>query len=195
MDRQALVETHPLEPFFPEHARLLMLGSFPPKRERWRMDFYYPNFQNDMWRIFGLVFFRDKDYFLAEQGNAFREGAIRSFLAEKGIALSDAGQQVVRLKDNASDKYLEIVEPIDLHWALDCLPCCEAVVTTGQKATDTLLGLVGADAPRVGECTRFVYGERYLRFFRMPSSSRAYPKPLADKAAAYSRMFAALGML
>ena len=144
MDRQALVETHPLEPFFPEHARLLMLGSFPPKRERWRMDFYYPNFQNDMWRIFGLVFFRDKDYFLAEQGNAFREGAIRSFLAEKGIALSDAGQRVVRLKDNASDKYLEIVEPIDLHWALDCLPCCEAVVTTGQKATDTLLGLVGA---------------------------------------------------
>lgn len=195
MDRQALVETHPLEPFFPEHARLLMLGSFPPKRERWRMDFYYPNFQNDMWRIFGLVFFRDKDYFLAEQGNAFREGAIRSFLAEKGIALSDAGQQVVRLKDNASDKYLEIVEPIDLHWALDCLPCCEAVVTTGQKATDTLLGLVGADAPRVGECTRFVYGGRHLRFFRMPSSSRAYPKPLADKAAAYSRMFAALGML
>lgn len=195
MDRQALVETHPLEPFFPEHARLLMLGSFPPKRERWRMDFYYPNFQNDMWRIFGLVFFRDKDYFLAEQGNAFREGAIRSFLAEKGIALSDAGQRVVRLKDNASDKYLEIVEPIDLHWALDCLPCCEAVVTTGQKATDTLLGLVGADAPRVGECTRFVYGGRHLRFFRMPSSSRAYPKPLADKAAAYSRMFAALGML
>ena len=195
MDRQALVETHPLEPFFPEHARLLMLGSFPPKRERWRMDFYYPNFQNDMWRIFGLVFFRDKDYFLAEQGNAFREGAIRSFLAEKGIALSDAGQRVVRLKDNASDKYLEIVEPIDLHWALDCLPCCEAVVTTGQKATDTLLGLVGADAPRVGECTRFVYGGRHLRFFRMPSSSRAYPKPLADKAAAYSHMFAALGML
>lgn len=195
MDRQALVETHPLEPFFPEHARLLMLGSFPPKRERWRMDFYYPNFQNDMWRIFGLVFFRDKDYFLAEQGNAFREGAIRSFLAEKGIALSDAGQRVVRLKDNASDKYLEIVEPIDLHWALDCLPCCEAVVTTGQKATDTLLGLVGADAPRVGECTRFVYRGRHLRFFRMPSSSRAYPKPLADKAAAYSRMFAALGML
>lgn len=195
MDRQALVETHPLEPFFPEHARLLMLGSFPPKRERWRMDFYYPNFQNDMWRIFGLVFFRDKDYFLAEQGNAFREGAIRSFLAEKGIALSDAGQRVVRLKDNASDKYLEIVEPIDLHRVLDCLPCCEAVVTTGQKATDTLLGLVGADAPRVGECTRFVYGGRHLRFFRMPSSSRAYPKPLADKAAAYSRMFAALGML
>ena len=48
-------EIHPLEPFFPQGARLLMMGSFPPKRERWKMDFYYPNFQNDMWRIFGLV--------------------------------------------------------------------------------------------------------------------------------------------
>ena len=54
-------EIHPLEPFFPQGARLLMMGSFPPKRERWKMDFYYPNFQNDMWRIFGLVFFDDKD--------------------------------------------------------------------------------------------------------------------------------------
>ena len=54
-------EIHPLEPFFPQGARLLMMGSFPPKRERWKMDFYYPNFQNDMWRIFGLVFFDDKE--------------------------------------------------------------------------------------------------------------------------------------
>ena len=32
-------EIHPLEPFFPQGARLLMMGSFPPKRERWKMDF------------------------------------------------------------------------------------------------------------------------------------------------------------
>ena len=59
------VETHPLEPFLPEDARLLMLGSFPPKRERWSMDFFYPNFNNDMWRIFGLVFFSDRAAFIA----------------------------------------------------------------------------------------------------------------------------------
>ena len=80
MDKQQpVVENHPLKPFFPEGARVLMLGSFPPKRERWKMEFYYPNFQNDMWRIFGEVFFRDKDYFLAPGGKAFREEAIRDF--------------------------------------------------------------------------------------------------------------------
>mgnify|MGYP001188992102 CR=1 FL=1 len=51
------VETHPFAPFLPEKAKILILGSFPPKKERWSMDFFYPNFNNDMWRIFGLVFF------------------------------------------------------------------------------------------------------------------------------------------
>ena len=47
------VEEHPLLPFLPPEARLLMLGSFPPPRYRWSMDFYYPNWNNDMWRIVG----------------------------------------------------------------------------------------------------------------------------------------------
>ena len=45
------IESHPLSPFLPEGARMLMLGSFPPKQERWSMDFFYPNWINDMWRI------------------------------------------------------------------------------------------------------------------------------------------------
>ena len=41
------VEWHPLIPFLPENARVLFLGSFPPLRNRWCIDFYYPNFIND----------------------------------------------------------------------------------------------------------------------------------------------------
>lgn len=58
------IEQHPLQPFLPPGTRLLMLGSFPPSRRRWCMDFFYPNFINDMWRIFGLVFFGDKERFV-----------------------------------------------------------------------------------------------------------------------------------
>ena len=35
-------ERHPLDPFLPSGARLLMLGSFPPQRKRWSMEFFYP---------------------------------------------------------------------------------------------------------------------------------------------------------
>ena len=65
-------ELHPLGFFLPEHTKLLMLGSFPPPMPRWSMNFYYPNIQNDMWRILGLLFYSNKEYFL-ESKKAFSE--------------------------------------------------------------------------------------------------------------------------
>lgn len=194
-ENEKKTELHPLEPFFPARAKLLMMGSFPPKQERWKMDFYYPNFQNDMWRIFGLVFFENKDYFLTGDKKSFCEQRIRNFLTEKGIALTDSGREVVRLKDNASDKFLEIVRTIDLEEALAQLPDCVAIVTTGQKATDTLLTLIDAVEPKVGTYAEFVFQNRRMRLYRMPSSSRAYPKPLPEKALDYKKMFHELGMM
>lgn len=189
------IEQHPLEPFFPDGARLLLMGSFPPKRERWKMDFYYPNFQNDMWRIIGLVFFGEKDYFLTEDKKSFCESRIRDFLSHKGIALTDSGREVIRQKGNASDKFLEIVKTINLSEVLRRLPSCEAIVTTGQKATDTLLSMIEAQQPGVGQAVEFIHDGRKLRLYRMPSSSRAYPKPLAAKAEEYKKMFQEMGML
>ena len=31
------IERHPLQPFLPSNAQILMLGSFPPPKERWCM--------------------------------------------------------------------------------------------------------------------------------------------------------------
>ena len=195
MTNEPKTELHPLEPFLPEGARLLMLGSFPPKRERWSMDFYYPNLQNDMWRIFGLAFFGDKDRFLDPTRKRFDKERLQDFLAHKGIALCDTARSIVRLKDNASDKFLEVTETVDLASLLNRVPACRAVAATGQKATDTLLTLVEGEPPRVGAWSPFRFQGREMRLYRMPSSSRAYPKPLDEKAAAYRRMFAELDML
>ena len=48
-----------------------MLGSFPPAEHRWTMHFYYPNYINDMWRIVGIIFFNDKEYFVDKEQKAF----------------------------------------------------------------------------------------------------------------------------
>lgn len=182
-----LIEHHPLEPFLPPKATLLMLGSFPPKQERWSMNFYYPNRQNDMWRIMGLIFFGSKEHFLT--GTKFDEQRIRAFCAEKGIAISDTARSIIRLNDNASDKFLEIVEPLDLTAILEQLPLCHSIVTTGQKATDTILSIISAAEPKVGSFSEFTFSGRAMRLYRMPSTSRAYPKPLEEKAAIYRTMF------
>jgi len=182
-------EVHPLSPFLPGNAKVLMLGSFPPPKERWKMDFFYPNIQNDMWRIFGWVFFNDVNYFVTADRKSFRETAIRAFLAAKGIALWDTAMEVRRQKGNASDKFLEVVRPVNLEELLLQIPACQAIVVTGQKAMDTLLTIMEMKEPAVGSFEETTFLNRHLRIYRMPSSSRAYPKPLVEKAAVYKVMF------
>lgn len=193
--RMENVEQHPLKPFLPQNAKLLMLGSFPPSQKRWSMEFYYPNWINDMWRIMGLIFFDDKDYFCNIQEKRFNKDLIVDFLNAKGIALSDTAKSIVRLKDNASDKFLEIKEEMDIPRFLDELAQCKAIVVTGQKACDTLCARMNIAPPAVGEFTTFIYKNRNLRLYRQPSSSRAYPKPLSEKAKSYRKMFCELGLI
>lgn len=189
------IEQHPLTPFLPENARLLMLGSFPPQRKRWCMEFYYPNWGNDMWRMMGLLFFADRNHFADNERKQFRKEAIVGFLREVGIALFDTASAVRRLQDNASDKYLEVVQPTDVPALLRRLPQCKAIVTTGEKATDTLCRMFSMTSPKVGDFTEFVADGRAMRLYRMPSTSRAYPLALEKKAAAYRVMFQDLGMI
>lgn len=185
-------ETHPLEPFLPKNSKILMLGSFPPPQNKWSMDFFYPNFINDMWRIFGIIFFGDRNHFVDLAGKRFRKDLITAFCNEKGIALYDSACRVRRLKDNASDKFLEIVEKSDLPSILQAIPHCRAIITTGQKSTDAILSIdPGARQPETGGYTDITISGRKLRLYRMPSSSRAYPMPLEKKAEIYRTAFVA----
>lgn len=188
------VESHPLQPFLPPDARLLMLGSFPPSRRRWCMDFFYPNFINDMWRIFGLVFFGDKERFVDVGRSVFRREDIMRFLEEKGVALYDTACAVRRTKNTASDKDLEIVTPTDIDALLRRIPSCVAVATTGQKATDVFTSHFGMRQPKVGTSEPFIFEGRQMRLYRMPSSSRAYPMKVENKAAYYEKMFEEIGL-
>jgi G:T/U-mismatch repair DNA glycosylase len=184
-----LTETHLLPPFLPQKARLLMLGSFPPPRKRWSMDFYYPNLNNDMWRIVGLIFFENKDFFLNQTKKAFCRERIADFLTEKQIALFDTATVVRRLSGNASDKFLEIVQPTDIKLLLEKIPLCTTVAATGQKATEIIAQQFNIAAPQIGDFVEFEYNKRNLRFYRMPSTSRAYPLKLENKAEFYRKIF------
>ena len=195
MDSLLNIEEHPLEPFLPANAVLLMLGSFPPQKKRWSMDFFYPNLQNDMWRIVGLIFFQDKEHFLNPEKKVFDTDRIIEFLNDKGIALYDTASAIRRLQDNASDKFLEVIEQTDISLLLKQIPMCKAIVTTGQKATDIIREQIEVKEPTVGTSEPFEFGDKAMKLYRMPSSSRAYPLALEKKAAAYRVMFNELGLL
>lgn len=181
----ANTETHPFAPFLPERAHVLMLGTFPPAPHRWCMPFYYPNFNNDMWRIMGIIFYGDKGHFIVPGTKAFDQQRIEQMLREKGIALYDTATEVVRTRNTASDKDLLIVRETDIRGLLARLPECHTVITAGQLATTTLCRQLDVPEPRTGESVTAVCMGRGIRIWRMPSSSRAYPMRTEDKAEAY----------
>ena len=183
------IETHPFQPFLPQNATLLMLGTFPPAPKRWCMEFYYPNFQNDMWRIFGLLFFGDKNHFVLQAEKRFDAERLKLFLRQAGIALFDTALRIRRTKNTASDKDLQIVEPTDLDALLRALPQCKGVLTAGRLATTLFTQHYGVTEPTMGSYNTFRFENRTLRLYRMPSSSRAYPIPIEDKARSYKTMF------
>lgn len=165
-----------------------MLGTFPPSEKRWSMKFYYPNFINDMWRIFGIIFFNDRDHFVDAARKTFRLDLLIPFLREQRIALFDTATRIRRTTGTASDKDLEIVEETDIRRMLRQLPECRAVVTAGQLATDVASRQLGVEGPGVGEYVEFPFDGRCLRLYRMPSSSRAYPMRAERKAEYYRKV-------
>ena len=185
------VEYHPLIPFLPANARVLFLGSFPPQRKRWCMDFYYPNFINDHWRIEGQIFFGDKNHFVDVEAKRFKLDEIVAFCREKGLAFFDTSTAVRRLQDNASDKFLEVVEPTDIRALIQQLPHLRAIVTTGEKATDTLCAYFGiSQVPKVNTSVALPSGSgEEVVLYRLPSSSRAYPLSFDKKVEAYRNCF------
>lgn len=188
-NEQIAIERHPWPPFIPAGARYLFLGTFPPQEHRWSMPFFYPNRTNDFWRIMGLIFLGNRDALWdAEQGR-FNIDDIKSLLNREHIALWDTGMTVRRLKGNASDKFLEIVEPIDLATLLDENPTISHIITTGEKATGVIAVQAGVELPSIGAPVACRVGCHAVTLWRMPSSSRAYPLSLDKKAEAYKKIF------
>lgn len=188
------VEYHPLIPFLPKNAKVLFLGSFPPQRKRWCMDFYYPNFINDHWRIEGQIFFDNKNHFVDLAHKRFKINEIIDFCKDKGIAFFDTATAIRRLQDNASDKFLEVIEPTNILALIHQLPYCRAIVTTGEKATETIC--TSLQIPNMPKVNTFVtipntYNKKgkQLILYRLPSSSRAYPLAFEKKVEAYRCMF------
>ncbi len=141
-----------------------------------------------MWRIMGIIFYADKNHFVIETERKFDREKIIAFCNEIGLAIYDTASEVNRLNGNASDKFLEVVSQTDVSALLENIPKCKAIATTGEKATCTLAEKYGCEMPKVGQSVKLGIGGKSYDFFRMPSSSRAYPLALEKKASAYKEM-------
>ncbi len=193
------IELRPFPPFLPPNTTVLMMGSFPPAAEKRAMEFHYPNFQNDMWRVYGLVFFGDAMHFQRVGEKAFDAEKIKAFLTARGIGSCPGVRRAIRTHGNASDAYLKVVETVELPEILEKIPQCRRICTTGGKATEILLALLETEARakdfKTGATITARCGDRDLLVTRLPSTSRAYPMKLEKKAEAYRKFFVEAGFV
>lgn len=203
IDSKLPIESHPFPPLLPANATVMMMGSMPPTPDKWGMEFHYPNFNNDMWRIYGRVFFEDADYFRNGDERGFDADRIKTFMRERGIASCPTVRRAIREQGNASDKFLTIVETVDLDEILPQVPHVHTIFTTGGKATEILLELLPEQSrpklpktnQQVAYSFRGVSGDRDLTLYRLPSTSRAYPLSLDKKVAAWRAFFEQVGLI
>lgn len=185
-------EYHPLKPCLDSDTKVLFLGSFPPPLKKWSkgFNFFYPNFINDHWRIMGIIFYNNKDHFVDTLNKTFYYNKVLSFTQKFHIGYYDTAQVVKRLKDNASDKFLEIVEETNIIKLLAKAPNCTHIITTGEKATQTICNTMHIETfPKIGQDIAHPIQiddkARNVILHRLPSSSRAYPLSIEKKANMY----------
>lgn len=93
-----------------------------------------------------------------------------------------------------------MVEPTDIPALISRLPHLRAIVTTGEKATDTICASLNIpETPKVNTYVAIPKLQNRdsapLILYRLPSSSRAYPLAFAKKVEAYRKMFEYTGLI
>lgn len=183
------IEVHPFPPFLPENARVLVLGTFPPAEGKRAMDFYYPNFQNDMWRILGIIYFQDPDHF--RRGTEKPLTRIRSGHSSQRPASPWVPRCCVPSGKRETPRTNSFTSWKRRTWVPCCPGCphCRRLVTTGEKATEIVLHQCTEPPklPRTNTTVPIRLGGKRYELTRLPSSSRAYPMKLEKKAECYKK--------
>ena len=99
--------THPIQPFYDEESRILILGSFPSVKSREQM-FFYGHPQNRFWKVVSKVFDDDAPTNVPEK---------KLFLKKHNLALWDViGSCDI---EGSSDSSIENVKANDISLILD----------------------------------------------------------------------------
>lgn len=166
---------HPYEPFIPEGATKLIVGTLPPPRFTTRelkegdVDFCYGSRDGQLWVILDKVFNLELKFESTEEAVEQR----KYFLIEHGIGICDMVASARREKIDASDIGMMHAELRDLIEVLQKFPNIRTLLFTGGnskngpeyffrrkiKEYNISLRSVSKEVPRIHE-------------FQMPNSSR-----------------------
>ena len=166
---------HPYEPFIPNTATKLIVGTLPPPRfttgklEKGDVDFCYGSRSGQLWPILNTLFDLNLDFEATSKAIIQR----KHFLKKRGVGICDIVASAKRAKIDASDLGMQDVELRDLVSILEVNPTINTILFTGGNSKNgpeyffrrhlkkygLTLKVLSNDVPRIHQ-------------FQLPSSSR-----------------------
>ena len=156
--QEPIVESHPFAALLPPQATVMMMGDvFRLKKKKHAMQFSLSEFSKRYVACVWAGVFQRCGAFQKQGEKAFDADKIKAFLSEKGIASCPTVLKAIREHGNASDKFLKVIETVDLAAVLAQMPGCRHLCTTGGKATEVLLEIQGSGMkmPKTDETVLF----------------------------------------
>ena len=152
---------HPIPPVYDEHARVLILGSFPSVKSR-EQGFFYGHPRNRFWRVTAAVFGEEPPVTVPER---------RAFLLRNGIALWDviAACEI----EGSADASIKDARVNELRPILAAAPI-RAIYVNGQTAaklyhrfTEPITGRPAATLPSTSPANASWSLERLIEAWRV----------------------------
>lgn len=129
-------EPHPWSPFIPKNANRLILGTFPTAEiNRSAYDFYYPNPNNDFWKVIFGVADKNLKNFLHEDQIKIR----KEILFELKMGIADMGKKIFRQKNSSKDDNLFPIEYTDIFSLLDSNSEINKIIITSSSGCNSVL--------------------------------------------------------
>lgn len=129
-------ETHPWQPYIPKNADRLILGTFPTvEGNRGAYEFFYPNPNNDFWRVLFDVAGKKLDDYKQNDPLEIRKQLLESL----NLAISDIGKKILRQKDNSKDDNLFPIEYADIFSLLEIHHTIKKIILTSSSGGNSVL--------------------------------------------------------
>jgi G:T/U-mismatch repair DNA glycosylase len=103
-------ERHPWKWYVPANSRILIIGTFPPVKEKWSFQFFYPNKQNLFWPVMSRLVNKPLEHLSGDTAVDERKQILE--LLKAGI--TDMGFEIDRKGNSSLDENLTATRYMDI---------------------------------------------------------------------------------
>jgi G:T/U-mismatch repair DNA glycosylase len=127
------IEVHPDWDHDIPEMKTLILGNFPPHKKRWDYEFFYPNKQNNFWKVLAVINGKP----LKEMSGLPAIEERKNIMKNIKTGVMNIARRIKRKGHSARDTDIEIIEYNDVLNVIHKHPELETIIIAGYSAKNS----------------------------------------------------------